>query len=129
MKKTLGIAFMISVLAFIVLMKTPHWVMAQTTTAGISVTITQPTTGVQPTGYTILRGTATGTETILTTIPATVPVTKYMDTTGTGGTTYFYEVEGTNPAANPPVTPASNEVSALFPLGAMEPRVVTSQYR
>jgi hypothetical protein len=44
----------------------------------------------------------------------------YVDTTGTGGTTYYYVVTATNPQSNPTESAASNEVSATFlPLPAM----------
>jgi fibronectin type 3 domain-containing protein len=59
------------------------------------------------TGYQVLRGTTAGGETTLATLPATA--TSYSDTTGTGGTTYFYRVVALNSVGT---GDPSNEVSA-----------------
>lgn len=58
----------------------------------------------------ILRGSATGGETTLTTI--TTPGITYTDSAVTPGTTYFYEVEATNCAGT---SGPSNEVSVTIP--------------
>ena len=75
----------------------------------ITLTWTAPTTGGAPTSYIILRGTATGAETQLATVPATS--TTYVDAAGVGGTTYFYTVEAANSAGT---SAPSNEASATF---------------
>ena len=76
-----------------------------------SVTLTwnAPTSGGPPTSYLILRGTSTGTETQIATVPA--PTLTYVDTTGVGGTAYFYEIKASNATGT---SAASNEVSATF---------------
>lgn len=76
-----------------------------------SVTLTwnAPTSGGPPTSYLILRGTSTGTETQIATVPA--PTLTYVDTTGAGGTAYFYEIKASNATGT---SAASNEVSATF---------------
>ena len=75
----------------------------------ITLTWTAPTTGGAPTSYNVLRGTAAGSETQLATVAA--PATTYVDTTGVGGTKYFYEVEAVNSAGT---SVPSNEASATF---------------
>ena len=79
----------------------------------ITLTWTAPTTGGSPATYNILRGTAAGAETALASVPATQLT--YVDTTGVGGTTYFYVVNAQNSAGT---SPPSNEVSATFLLSA-----------
>ena len=79
----------------------------------ITLTWTAPTTGGAPTTSIILRGTSSGTETQIATVPA--PTLTYVDTTGVGGTKYFYEVEASNSAGT---SGPSNEVSATFLLSA-----------
>jgi fibronectin type 3 domain-containing protein len=59
------------------------------------------------TGYRVLRGTTSGAETLLTTLPAVT--TSYVDTTATPGTAYFYRVAAVNSIG---VGDLSNEVSA-----------------
>ena len=56
--------------------------------------------------YTIYRGTSSGGEAILITVPV---VTSYTDATVTNGVTYFYQVSATNAIGE---GPRSNEVSA-----------------
>lgn len=75
----------------------------------INLTWTPATTGSAATSFIILRGTSSGTETQLATVPA--PASSYADTTGASGTKYFYIVEAANSAGN---SVASNEVSATF---------------
>ena len=91
-----------------------------------SVTLTWPpnSTGAPPTGYNVLRGTATGAEssTAIGTVPATAAfpgaaacstTCTYVDTASlVEGQTYFYEVTATG--ANGTSGP-SNEVTATIP--------------
>lgn len=65
--------------------------------------------GGAPSSYKILRGIATGAEVQIATVPA--PSLTFVDTTGVGGTKYFYEVVASNSTGD---APASNEVSATF---------------
>lgn len=58
-------------------------------------------------GYNIYRGTATGAETMLGTSTSAT----YVDSTGTQGATYFYQVAAFNSAGTGPI---SNEISATF---------------
>ena len=63
--------------------------------AKTSLTWTAPYPGTSPiTGYTVYRGTATGAETALTTLPSTA--TSYQDSSVTNGVTYYYQVSATN---------------------------------
>ncbi len=71
------------------------------------------------TSYTILRGTSSGTETVLTTL---VSGLTYTDTTAVNGTTYFYEVEAVNGVGTGPV---SNEKSATPTSGETVPGAPT----
>jgi hypothetical protein len=64
--------------------------------------------------YLVMRGTSSGNETTLATIPATSLT--YVDTTGVGGTTYYYIVEATNTAGP---SKASNEVNGLWPVSTI----------
>ncbi|MGB8649292.1 MAG: fibronectin type III domain-containing protein [Mycobacteriales bacterium] len=74
----------------------------------VSLSWTLPSDGYSPiTFWTILRGTAPGTESPVQTLSTG---TSYVDTTVTAGTTYYYEVVASN--ANGPGAP-SNEVGAL----------------
>lgn len=85
-----------------------------------------PNTTCAASSYNILRGTAAGAEagapiaTVTPIAPATTPPTTYFDTTGTPGTTYFYEITATNSVGT---SGPSNEVSATFlvPLVAPPP--------
>lgn len=81
------------------------------TTHNITLTWTAPTTGGAPTSYIVLRGTASGAESPLAGATVAAPTTTYVDTTGTGGVTYFYEVESVNSAGT---SGPSNEASATF---------------
>jgi hypothetical protein len=84
----------------------------------ITLTWSQPAGGTQPVAFNVKRGTAPGAEVTIGT--TTAPTTTYVDTTGVGGTTYYYVVTATNPQATPTESTASNEVSATFlPLPAM----------
>ena len=75
----------------------------------ITLTWTAPTTGGAPTSYNVKRGTSAGSETQLATVAA--PATTYVDTTGTGGTKYFYVVTAVNSAGE---SGPSNEANATF---------------
>lgn len=79
----------------------------------ITITWTAPTTGGAPVTYNVLRGTSSGAETQLASVPA--PTLTYVDTTGVGGTKYFYEVSATNTGGT---GPASSEASATFLVSA-----------
>lgn len=84
---------------------------AQATTHGVTLTWTAPAvtaTNGPAASYTVLRGTASGTETSLAT---GITATTYLDTTGLQGTKYFYTVEAVNAAGT---SPQSSEVSASF---------------
>ena len=90
----------------------------------ITLTWTAPTTGGAPTTYNILRGTATGTETALASVPATQLT--YVDSAGVGGTKYFYTITAQNGAGT---SAPSSEVSATFLLdkpGAVGSPVATA---
>ncbi len=85
---------------------------AQGTQHGVTLTWTAPAvtaTNGPATSYNVLRGTATGAETQLATVPA--PTLTYLDTTGVQGTKYFYTVTATNAAGT---SGPSNEASATF---------------
>ena len=77
---------------------------------GIALAWAAPTsTGGSPiTGYEVWRGTASGTETKLTT--ANVTGTSYKDTTATKGVTYWYVVKAVNAVGT---GPSSGEASAI----------------
>lgn len=75
----------------------------------IKLTWNAPTTGGAPTSYNVKRGTSAGTETQLATVP--VAQTNFTDSTGTGGTTYFYIITAVNSGGE---SAPSNEVSAIF---------------
>jgi fibronectin type 3 domain-containing protein len=76
--------------------------------AVVHLTWTVPGDGGSPiTGYTVYRGTASGGETMLTTLAA---VTSFDDTTVTNGTTYFYQVTALNAAGE---GSRSNEISKV----------------
>lgn len=75
----------------------------------ITLTWNAPTTGGAVVTYNVLRGTSSGTETSLATVAA--PTTTYVDSSGVGGTKYFYEVTATN---NGGTSGPSNEASATF---------------
>jgi hypothetical protein len=79
----------------------------------ITLTWTAPASGGAPVTYNVLRGLSTGTETQLATVAA--PTLTYVDSSGTGGVKYFYEVSATNTGGTGPV---SNEVSATFLVSA-----------
>ncbi|MDR3711036.1 MAG: fibronectin type III domain-containing protein [Capsulimonadaceae bacterium] len=65
------------------------------------------------TSYNILRSTASGSEQVLTsTTPATVTATTYTDTTVSGGTTYYYEVQAVNSVDASVPSASSAEASA-----------------
>lgn len=72
-----------------------------------------------PTGYNVLRSVTAGGEngTPINATPVAAPTTTYLDSTGTPGQTYFYEIVAVNPAGS---SAPSNEVSATFlvPLAA-----------
>lgn len=109
---TLAIVFVIGVPG---LAQGPH---------NITLTWTAPTTGGAPTTYNILRGTATGAETALASVPATQLT--YVDTAGVGGTKYFYTITAQNGAGT---SAPSSEVSATFLLdkpGAVGSPVATA---
>ena len=105
--KRFRIPFLLIGLCLLVVLGIPH-VHAQSG-HNITLTWTAPTSGGAPTTYVILRGTTTGTETQLATVPA--PTLTYVDSSGVGGTKYFYEVEAQNSAGT---SAASTEVSATF---------------
>ena len=78
------------------------------TTGGVGLSWTTPANGGSAiTGYQVLRGTTSGGETVLTTVPAAT--TSYVDSTAAAGTTYFYRVAAVNSVG---VGDLSNEVSA-----------------
>lgn len=86
---------------------------AQTTTHGVTLTWTAPavsSTNGPAASYSVLRGTASGAEST-TPIATGITATTYLDTTGTQGTKYFYEVVAVNSAGT---SGPSNEVSASF---------------
>lgn len=85
-----------------------HGLFAQ---SGHSIVLTwsPPTTGGAVVTYNVKRSTATGTEITIGSVAA--PIVTYSDTTGTGGTTYFYVITAVNSGGE---GPASNEVSATF---------------
>ena len=73
----------------------------------VTLTWTTPASGGSPiTGYTIYRGTSSGTETLLTTVGL---VNTYTDTTAVNSTTYFYKVTAVNALGQ---SALSNERSA-----------------
>jgi fibronectin type 3 domain-containing protein len=75
--------------------------------AGVSLSWTAPSNGGAAIGgYNVYRGTASGAETLLTTLGS---VTSYTDTSGVDGTTYYYEVAAFNSLGTGAL---SNEVSA-----------------
>jgi fibronectin type 3 domain-containing protein len=61
------------------------------------------------TGFRILRGTASGKETLLTTVDRQI---EYQDAAVVAGKTYYYEVQCVTPTG---VSIASNEASAKVP--------------
>ena len=71
------------------------------------------------TGYRVYRGTASGTETLLTTLSN---VTSFTDTGLTNGTTYYYKVSALNSVGESGV---SNELSAKPAAGATAPGAPT----
>jgi len=79
----------------------------------IVLTWTAPTVGGAPTSYNVKRGTTGGTEVTIASVP--VPTVTYSDTTGVGGTKYFYVVTAVNSAGE---SAPSNEASATFFLAA-----------
>jgi hypothetical protein len=86
------------------------------TTHGVNVTMTAATPGagqVAATGYILQRATSsTGTYTQIATGSFTSGSASYLDTTGTPGSTYWYEAIGTcSGCIN---SPASTAVSATF---------------
>lgn len=81
---------------------------ASTGGSGIGLSWTVPNDGGSAiTGYQVLRGTGSGAESLLTTLPATA--TTYTDAAVSGGTTYYYRVAAVNAIG---VGDLSNEVSA-----------------
>ena len=82
-------------------------VQAQGTTHGVTLTWT---TGANDVAFNVYRGTVSGGP--YTSIATGVSVTTYFDTTGTGGTKYFYVVTGTAPGQIE--SAYSNEASATF---------------
>lgn len=76
---------------------------------GHSVTLTwkAPTTGGAATSYNVKRSTSAGTEVTI----GTSTLLTYVDSTGVGGTTYFYVVTAVNSAGE---SSPSNELSATF---------------
>lgn len=108
MKKLSSRLFLAAIILSVIFGPTLRGLRAQT---GHNITLTwsAPTTGGAVVTYNVLRGTSSGTETQLATVNA--PTTTYVDSTGTGGLTYFYEVTATNSGGTGPV---SNETSALF---------------
>ena len=103
----LRIPILLLTVCLLIVFGVPH-IHAQGTN-NITLTWTAPTTGGAPTTYIVLRGTATGTEAQIATVPA--PTLTYVDSTGTAGTKYFYTVEASNAFGT---SAASNEVSATF---------------
>jgi fibronectin type 3 domain-containing protein len=79
--------------------------LAANTTAASQVALTW-TASAGAVSYNVMRGTSTGTETFL----ANTASTNYTDSSGTNGTTYFYEVTALSSAID--ISAASNEVSA-----------------
>jgi fibronectin type 3 domain-containing protein len=74
-----------------------------------------PATGDAPAAYSINRSTTSGTEVLITTIPATA--TTYTDVSSAGnlltpGVTYYYTVIASNAQGS---GPASNEVAVKIP--------------
>ena len=105
---------LIAVCAFCLFVPSLHrrGIEAQGTQHGVTLTWTAPpvtATNGPATSYNVLRGTATGAETQLATVPA--PALTYLDTTGVQGTKYFYTVTATNAAGT---SAPSNEASATF---------------
>ncbi|MGA9996674.1 MAG: fibronectin type III domain-containing protein, partial [Pyrinomonadaceae bacterium] len=85
----------------------PFLVSATRITQGVDVKWNAPDNGGSPiTGYNILRGTASGGETLLATVDASK--TTYIDTNANSSTNYFYKVAATN---NSGTGQNSNEVS------------------
>ena len=90
--------------------------MVAQTQHGVNVTMTAGTPGsgqVAATGYILQRSTSSGgTYTQISTGAFTAGAASFLDTTGTPGSTYYYEAIGTaSGAAN---SPASSPVSATF---------------
>jgi len=82
---------------------------ATTQSAQVALSWSTPASGGTPiTGYAISRGTASGAETPLQTLPAST--TSYQDSAVTPGTTYYYTVAAVNADGT---GASSNEVSAL----------------
>ena len=71
------------------------------------------TGGAALSGYTILRGSASGSETPYATVSAST--TRYNDSSVTAGATYFYEVAAVNAVGT---GQASNEMSVTTPIGS-----------
>lgn len=87
----------------------PHGILQAQGGHNITLNWSAPTTGGAPTSYNVKRSTATGTE---VTIGTTMASTRtFVDSTGTGGTTYFYVVTAVNSGGE---SVPSNEVSATF---------------
>lgn len=83
------------------------------TSHGIVLTWTAPTTGGAPASYNVKRGTASGSEVTIASVPAATLT--YSDTTGVGGVKYFYVVTAVNASGE---SGPSNEASATFFLAA-----------
>lgn len=113
MKRTFSIALIFALMVLAVL----AWMGTDTLHAqsghAIVLTWSAPTTGGAPTTYNILRGTTSGGETALASVPASQLT--YSDASGVGGTKYFYEVTAQNAAGT---SAPSNEASATFFLAA-----------
>lgn len=117
MRKTGKLLLLLLPIALLILWPNPRGLRAQSGTHSVTLTWTAGS-GTAPAGYNVKRGTAAGSEVTIGTTAA--PTTTYVDTTGTGGTLYFYVVTATNPDASPAEGAASNEVSATFlPLGPL----------
>ncbi len=88
----------------------PTSLSATPSSGSVTLSWTAPTSngGSAITGYAIYRGTSSGAETLLTTVPSTTQ--SYADTTVIAGTTYYYEVVAVNSIGT---SALSSEVSAV----------------
>lgn len=103
------IAVLLSVIAFTLLVFVPSSGLRAQSSHFITVSWTAPTSGGLPTTYNIKRGTTSGLETLLTTLPATS--LSYNDNNGVAGIKYFYVITASNSGGE---SAPSNEVSATF---------------